>query len=74
LNIVGRDDAYFGKNSHLNKKYNIEGHCGDALFRYNHAKVVLLPNTGHNVMSPPYTKQEVLGFIEMWKDFTPEAK
>lgn len=72
LNIVGRDDAFFGKFSHLNKKYNNEGHCGDALFRYNHAKVVLLPNTGHNVMSNPYTKQEVLGFIDMWKDFSPK--
>lgn len=74
LNIVGRDDAYFGKFSHLNKKYNNEGHCGDALFRYKHAKVVLLPNTGHNVMANPYTKPEVLGFLKMFKDFDPSKK
>ncbi len=74
LNIVGRDDAYFGKFSHFNKQYNNEGHCGDALFRYKYAKVVLLPNTGHNVMANLYTKQEVLGFLNMWKDVDTKKK
>ena len=73
LNIVGRDDAYFGKFSHYNKKYNNEGHCGDALFRYQNAKVVILPNTGHNVMTNPFTKPEVLGFIEMFKDYSADS-
>jgi len=73
LNIVGRDDAYFGKFSHYNKKYNNEGHCGDALFRYQNAKVVILPNTGHNVMTNPFTKPEVLGFIEMFKDYAADS-
>ena len=72
LNIVGRDDAYFGKSSELNKKYNNEGHCGDALFRYKNAKVVILPNTGHNVMANPFTKPEILSFIKMFKDYVPE--
>lgn len=68
LNIVGRDDVYFGKDSPFNNQYNNKGHCGDALLRYKHAKVVLLPNTGHNVMANPFTKGEVLGFLEMFKD------
>ena len=72
LNIVGRDDAFFGKFSHLNKKYNNEGHCGNALFRYENAKVVLLPNTGHNVMDNLFTKPEILSFINMFKDYEPE--
>lgn len=72
LNIVGRDDAYFGKFSELNKNYNNEGHCGDALFRYKNAKIVLLPNTGHNVMDNPFTKPEVLGFIKMFENYTSE--
>ncbi len=68
LNIVGRDDAYFGKNNPWNNQYDNEGHCGDALFRFKNAKVVLLPKTGHNVMANPFTKWEVLNFIEMFKD------
>lgn len=74
LNIVGRDDAFFGKFSDFNKKYNYnnEGHCGDALSHYKNAKVVLLPNTGHNVMLNPFTKPEILSFIGMFKDYLPE--
>lgn len=68
LNIVGRDDVYFGKDSPFNNQYHNKGHCGDALLRYKHAKVVLLPNTGHNVMKNPFTKHEVLDFLTMFKD------
>ena len=68
LNIMGRDDAYFGKNNPWNNQYDNEGHCGDALFRFKNAKIVLLPKTGHNVMANPFTKWEVLNFIEMFKD------
>lgn len=68
LNVVGRDDVYFGKDSPFNNQYDNKGHCGDALLRYNHAKVVLLPNTGHNVMANPFTKGEVLSFLKMFKD------
>lgn len=74
LNIVGRDDVYFGKDSPFNNKYNNKGHCGDALLRYKHAKVVLLPNTGHNVMANPFTKGEVLSFLAMFKDHRVDAK
>ncbi|PIE42085.1 MAG: hypothetical protein CSA47_02220 [Gammaproteobacteria bacterium] len=68
LNIVGRDDVYFGKDSPYNNQYRNKGHCGDALLRYQHAKVVLLPNTGHNVMKNPFTKDEVISFLDMFKD------
>lgn len=69
LNIIGRDDPYFGTQNPWNNEYNNDGHCGDALFNFNHAKVVLLPNTGHGIVSNPYTKHEILNFIEMFKDF-----
>lgn len=68
LNIMGRDDGYFGKNNPWNNQYANEGHCGKALYRYQNAKVVILPNTGHNVMVNPFTKGEVLSFIEMFKN------
>lgn len=68
LNIVGRDDVYFGKDSPFNNQYRNKGHCGDALLRYKYAKVVLLPNTGHNVMANPFTKGEVLDFLHQFKD------
>lgn len=74
LNIVGRDDVYFGKDSPFNNQYHNKGHCGDALLRYKHAKVVLLPNTGHNVMANPFTKGEVLSFLTMFKDHRVNAK
>ncbi len=68
LNIIGRDDQYFGKQSPWNNAYDNEGHCGDALFRFTNAKVVLLPNTGHNITKNPFTKNELLSFIELFKN------
>lgn len=74
LNIMGRDDVYFGTDSPYNNQYNNIGHCGDALLRYKNAKVVLLPNTGHNVMANPFTKNEVLDFLTMFKDHRVNSK
>lgn len=74
LNIMGRDDAYFGKDNPWNNQYDNEGHCGDALFRFNNAKVVLLPKTGHNVMANQFTRDEVLSFIEMFQDHRTNPK
>ncbi len=64
LNIMGRDDAFFGANNVWNNAYNNKGHAADALFRFKNAKVVILPNTGHDVMSNQFTKEEVINFID----------
>ena len=63
LNIVGENDKYFGKNSVFNKQYETEGHCEKALRQHKYAKVIVLKNTGHNVMVNPITKREVISFL-----------
>ncbi len=69
LNIIGRDDEYFGKQNPWNNAYHNEGHCGDALFKFKNAKVVLLPNIGHNLLKSHFIKDEILNFIERFRDF-----
>jgi len=63
LNIMGRDDAFFGAHNVWNRAYQNKGHAADALFRFKNAKVVILPNTGHDVMSNQFTKEEIISFI-----------
>jgi hypothetical protein len=69
LNIIGRDDEYFGKQNPWNNGYDNEGHCGDALFKFKNAKVVLLPNIGHNLLQSPFLKGEILNFLELFKEY-----
>jgi len=69
LNIIGRDDQYFGKQNPWNNAYRNEGHCGDALFKFTNAKVVLLPNIGHNLLKSNFLKDEILNFIKFFKDY-----
>ena len=69
LNIIGRDDRYFGSQNPWNNGYHNKGHCGDALFRFTNAKVVLLPNTGHKLIDNPFVKDEILNFIRLFKDY-----
>lgn len=71
LNIMGQNDNFFGKDSALNQHKNIQGHCAKALSDYKNAKIVLLPNTGHNLINNPLIKSEILSFIEMFKDYSP---
>jgi predicted esterase len=74
LNIIGRDDQYFGKQNPWNNAYNNEGHCGDALFKFSNAKVVLLPNTGHNLLKSGFLKNEIISFIKSFKDYKIKEK
>jgi hypothetical protein len=66
LNIIGSDDRYFGRNNPWNNSYNNQGHCANALSRFRKAKVVILPNTGHNIVDNPFTKSEILNFIKIF--------
>ncbi len=69
LNIIGRDDEYFGKQNPWNNAYRNEGHCGDALFKFTNAKVVILPNIGHNLLKSSFLKNEILNFIKSFKNY-----
>ncbi|HIO95286.1 MAG TPA: hypothetical protein EYG67_00505 [Campylobacterales bacterium] len=68
LNIIGQDDPYFREKNPWNSAYDNKGHCGDALFKFKHAKVVLLPNIGHDITQSPFTKNEILNFIDIFKN------
>jgi len=57
LNIVGREDT------------KSRGDCGDALFDFNNSKVVLLPKRGENIIESPFVKDEILDFIERFKNY-----
>ena len=46
LNIVGREDKFFGKYSLLNKNQNNDGHCANTLSRYKYAKLFYYPIRG----------------------------
>ncbi len=68
LNIIGKDDELFGERSHLNRGYRVTGNCADALSKFTKAKVVILPNTTHNLSDSPFIQDEVLNFIDRYKD------
>jgi pimeloyl-ACP methyl ester carboxylesterase len=74
LNIIGRDDELFGKQSPLNRGYRVTGNCADALFKFTNAKVVILPNTTHNLLKNPFLKDEILNFLNRYKDIKSEKK
>ncbi len=69
LNIIGRDDKYFGIQNPWSRAYNLKGNCADALFDFDKAKVVILPNTGHNLINNIFIKNEILNFIKLFKDY-----
>ncbi|NOZ90005.1 MAG: hypothetical protein GXO60_01835 [Epsilonproteobacteria bacterium] len=69
LNIIGRDDKYFGTQNPWSRGYKLKGNCADALFKFTNAKVVLLPNTGHNLKDNIFVKDEILGFIKLFKNY-----
>ena len=74
LNIIGRDDELFGTQNPWSRGYNTKGHCGDALFRFSNAKVVLLPNTKHSLKDNIFIKDEILGFIKLFKNYKVEKE
>jgi len=74
LNIIGRDDELFGSQSPINRGYRISGNCADALFKFTRAKVVILPNTTHNLLKNPFLKDEILNFINIYKNIKSNKK
>jgi len=74
LNVIGRDDELFGSQSPLNRGYRVTGNCADALFKFTNAKVVVLPNTTHNLLKSPFIKDEILNFIDIYRDIKSDKK
>jgi len=66
LNIIGTHDEYFANDSIPNKKYEVQGHCTQALKNFPKAKVVLLPKTKHDITKNIYVKDEILNFLKLW--------
>lgn len=66
LNIIGTHDEYFSETSKATKKYEVEGHCTKALIKNKNAKVVLLPQTKHDITSNIYVKDDIVNFIKYW--------
>jgi len=67
LNIIGADDFYFGSKNIWNSEYDNIGNATNALEGFKNAKVVVLPNTGHDLTKNQFTKPEIISFIEMFK-------
>lgn len=67
LNIIGTHDEYFGSDSKPNKNHGVEGHCTSALKKFPNAKVVLLPQTKHDITQNIYVKGEIVEFLKLWE-------
>ncbi len=66
LNIIGTHDEYFANSSKTNKNYHVEGHCTKALRKHKNAKVILLPQTKHDITQNIYVKEEIVSFLKLW--------
>lgn len=75
LSVIGTEDEYFGVNSKFinSKKHKIRGHCIEALLEHENSKVVVLPKTKHNLTDNPYTKHEIINFLQFWSESTCES-
>ncbi|XPV69066.1 MAG: hypothetical protein ACNI25_00465 [Halarcobacter sp.] len=66
LNIIGTHDEYFSNNSKPNEKYEVTGNCTKALKKNKNAKVVLLPQTKHDITKNIYVKDDIVNFLKYW--------
>jgi len=76
LSIIGTEDEYFGVDSKFtegHQKHKINGHCIEALLEHSNSKVVVLPKTKHNLTYNPYTKYELINFLNFWSKDTCEV-
>lgn len=66
LNIIGTHDEYFANESDTNKNHEVQGHCTKALRKYKKAKVIILPQTKHDITQNIYVKDEIISFLKLW--------
>lgn len=66
LNIIGTQDEYFSNDSETNKHYEVDGHGTQALLKFKKAKVIILPQTKHDLTLNPYVKEDIVNFLKFW--------
>ncbi|MGB5792041.1 alpha/beta hydrolase family protein [Poseidonibacter sp.] len=66
LNIIGTHDEYFSNDSKATKNHEVDGHCTKALRKYKNAKVIILPQTKHDITTNVYVKGDILNFLKLW--------
>ena len=66
LNIIGTHDEYFANDSLPNKEHEVDGHCTKALRKYKNAKVIILPQTKHDITTNIYVKEDIINFLKLW--------
>lgn len=66
LNIIGTHDEYFAKDSKTNRKYKVQGHCTKALMHHKNAKVIILPQTRHDITTNIYVKEDIINFLNFY--------
>lgn len=66
LNIIGTHDEYFANDSKPNEEHEVDGHCTKALRKYKNAKVIILPQTKHDITTNIYVKEDIINFLKLW--------
>lgn len=66
LNIIGTQDEYFSNDSKTNKNHQVEGHGTKTLAKYKKAKVIILPQTKHDLTLNLYVKEDIVNFLKFW--------
>ena len=69
LNIMGERDFYYGKNAPYNSMYaRNTGNCSNHLSvaNYQNSKVLIYPDSDHNITYNKYTKNDLLDFMSFW--------
>ncbi len=66
LNIIGTHDQFFSNDSKANEKHEVDGHCTKALMQHKNAKVIILPQTKHDITQNIYVKDEIIHFLKFW--------
>ncbi len=66
LNIIGTHDEYFSNDSKTNKDHEVDGHGTKILDKYKKAKVIILPQTKHDLTLNIYVKEDIVNFLKFW--------
>ena len=66
LNIIGTHDEYFSNDSNPTQGHEVDGHCTKALLKHKYAKVIILPQTKHDITLNEYVKEDIINFLLYW--------
>ncbi|QKJ24267.1 hypothetical protein [Poseidonibacter lekithochrous] len=66
LNIIGTHDQYFANEAKATEDHEVQGHCTKALMKHKNAKVIILPQTKHDITTNIYVKDDIINFLKFW--------